>query len=445
MYNLICLLYNQTSSKGTKEYKKDMKKLIDAYMAYKKITIPVTVLVAALIVGGTAFGIHTATTSAKTEDSVTASKKVEKAAKVPEYICYDQAGTYSDKNIYKAGDVSVDGVTVENATFDTLTITEGVGDGSATLNDVTVKKTLVINGGGTNSVHINGGSYKEVISNDYDCHIVIDEKCSVDTLTVPSSALVEVNGTVKVANVVPSSYEGEIAWECGFKAGEKAKVESLNIAEEVKKDVKVEDTTGKAVKEQKALTKAETNKVQNNAQSATSTVQNATSTAKQEVVSGGGNTSASNNNTSGSTSSNNTNNAVTPSSPSGSNSSNSSSTNKKPVAPPKPEETVNNAPIQTCPLCGEKRQGYGNVFVDHNCPNTTDYYGNIVPKDSRYVVAVGGYGTKKYSDGTYEVTEEGRNALRQSYESEKLIKGDDWSTYPNLVSLDAYVINHSGI
>ena len=423
-----------------------MKNIFEKYMENKKITIPITIgVVAILIVGGIILGLN----SSKPKDTMAekdSTKKVEKAAKVPEYICYDQAGTYSDKNIYKAGDVSVDGVVVENATFDTLTITEGVGDGSATLNDVTVKKTLVINGGGTNSVHINGGSYKEVISNDYDCHIVIDEKCSVDTLTVPSSALVEVNGTVKVANVVPSTYKGKIAWECGFKAGEKAKVEALNIAEEIKKDVKVEDTTGKAVKEQKALTKAETNKVQSNAQSATSTVQNATSTAKQEVVSGGGNTSASNNNTSGSTSSNNTNNAVKPSSPSGSNSSNSSSTNKKPVAPPKPEETVNNAPIQTCPLCGEKRQGYGNVFVDHNCPNTKDAYGNIVPKDSRYVVAVGGYGTKKYSDGTYEVTDEGRNALRETYKIDLMeLQGAGIEPTGRFASLDAYVISCSGI
>lgn len=226
-----------------------MKNIFEKYMEHKKITIPITIGVVALIVCGVVFGVTYANKPAENVAEKESSKKVEKVAKAPEYICYDQAGTYSDKNTYKAGDVSVDGVIVENATFDTLTITEGVGDGSATLNDVTVKKTLVINGGGTNSVHINGGSYAEIVSNDYDCHIVIDEKCSVDTLTVPSSALVEVNGTVKVANIVPSTYEGDVTWECGFKAGEKANVESLNIAEEVKKDVKVEDTTRKAVKE----------------------------------------------------------------------------------------------------------------------------------------------------------------------------------------------------
>ncbi len=410
-----------------------MKNIFEKYMENKKITIPITIGVLAIfIVGGVILGLN----SSKPKDTMAeknSAKKVEKAAKVPEYVCYDQAGTYSDKNTYKAGDVSVDGVVVENATFDTLTITEGVGDGAATLNNVTVKKTLVINGGGTNSVHINGGSYKEVISNDYDCHIVIDEKCSVDTLTVPSSALVEVNGTVKVANVVPSTYEGEVTWECGFKAGEKAKVESLNIAEEVKKDVKVEDTTGKAVKEQKALTKAETNKVQSNAQSATSTVQNATSTAKQEVVSGGGNTSA------------------TKPSSSGGSSAPSNNGNNGGSTPPSQTKKVtckycgfiydegasHNCHAPVCNLCGE-RYAFGTT---HNCKYTTDAYGNKVLKDSRYVVAIGGYGTKKYSDGTYEVTDEGRNALRDGWECEKLAHPDAWGDS----TLDEFVINHSGI
>lgn len=429
-----------------------MKKFLSLYLTHKKLTIPATIIAVALIICGVVFGVSYANKPVENMAEKNSAKKVEKAAKVPEYICYDQAGTYSDKNTYKAGDVSVDGVVVENAIFDTLTITEGVGDGSATLNDVTVKKTLVINGGGTNSVHINGGSYKEVISNDYDCHIVIDEKCSVDTLTVPSSALVEVNGTVKVANVVPSTYEGEIAWECGFKAGEKANVEALNIAEEVKKDVKVEDTTGKAVKEQKALTKAETNKVQNNAQSATSTAQNTTSNAKQEVVNSGGNTSATKPSSSGNnnSSSNNTasNNASTENKPSGGSS--TSNTPSKPSATNTtcptcgekyPSNTTHSCSYGTCSVCGEKVLN-GSY---HDCPYTWDAYGNKVRKDSRYVVAVGGYGTKKYSDGTYEVTEEGRNALRQSYESEKLICGDDWVNNPRLTSLDTWVISCSGI
>lgn len=98
--------------------------------------------------------------------------------------------------------------------------------------------------------------------------------------------------------------------------------------------------------------------------------------------------------------------------------------------------------IMPCPLCNQQIPR-GNYLTNHDCPNTKDAYGNIVPKNSRYVVAVGGFGTKKYSDGTYEVTEEGRNACRQGYESELELQGGP--VYPHLQSLDAFVISCSGI
>lgn len=52
-----------------------MKKLMDAYMANKKITIPVTILVAVLLVGCIAWGVSATT---KDEPTVTASKGVSK-------------------------------------------------------------------------------------------------------------------------------------------------------------------------------------------------------------------------------------------------------------------------------------------------------------------------------------------------------------------------------
>lgn len=99
--------------------------------------------------------------------------------------------------------------------------------------------------------------------------------------------------------------------------------------------------------------------------------------------------------------------------------------------------------LATCAKCGLLYS----VGKPHDCPAdyATDYYGNKVRKDSRYVVAVGGWGTKKYSDGTYEVTEEGRNANRQAYEEEKVIAGENWANYSHLQSLDAFVIDCSGI
>ena len=435
--------------------KNKLLELWDAYWERRKITLPVTIVVAGLVIGGIGYGISASGKKASAPKE--AKTKTEKVV-TPEYICYDKAGTYSDKATYDAGEITVGDVTVENATFNTLTITEGVGEDSVTLNNDKVKKILVVNGGGTNSLHINGGEYDEIVSNKYNCHIVIDENCSVEKLTVPSSALVEVNGTVKTANVVPSTYEGEVTWESGFKAGEKATITSLNISEEVKNDVSVEDVSGNAVKEEKTLTKEQTANVQANVQKVTTTAQSNSSAAKSEATSGGSNTSASagtstpSNNGSANVPSNNTapstnNVAPTPSNNGGT---------TKPSTPtvsyvtcPDCGETYekgtthNCSVMRTCNYCGAKYK----YWEQHDCPYTTDYYGNVVRKDSRYVVAVGGWGTKKFSDGSYEVTDEGRNANRQSYETEVLacqgagisISGTRYET------LDTFVISCSGI
>lgn len=426
----------------------------NAYWERRKITLPVTIVVAGLVIGGIGYGI-----SASGKKAAAPKEAKEKTEKVvtPEYICYDKAGTYSDKATYDAGEITASDVTVENATFNTLTITEGVGEGSVTLNNDNVKKILVVNGGGTNSLHINGGEYDEIVSNKYNCHIVIDENCKVATLTVPSSALVEVNGTVETANVVPSDYDGEITWETGFKAGEKANISALNISEEVKNDVSVEDASGNAVKEEKTLSKEQTSKVQAKVEKSTTTAQNSASTAKTNTVNSGANTSASvPSNTTAQAPAQNT----TASNGNASAGTNTSAGNKLPDNYNTNTGNNNNEPeyieceecgamykkgsphpTGVCPLCGQTvLQGHY-----HDCPMTYDYYGNKVRKDSRYVVAVGGWGTKKFSDGSYEVTDEGRNANRQAYESEKLIQGEDWVNYPRLATLDTYVISCSGI
>ena len=428
-----------------------MNKLLENYLNYKKITIPVTVLVAGLIIGGVTYGVTSSSKDTVKSASKDAKTKTEKVV-TPEYICYDKAGTYSDKATYDAGEITASDVTVENATFNTLTITEGVGEGSVTLNNDNVKKILVVNGGGTNSLHINGGEYDEIVSNKYNCHIVIDENCSVEKLTVPSTALVEVNGTVKTANVVPSTYDGEVTWETGFKAGEKATITALNISEEVKDAVSVEDASGNAVKEEKTLTKEQTANVQANVQKVTSTAQSNSSAAKSEATNGGSNTSASANTSTPSnngsvnapskntTPSTNNNVAPTPSTP-------STPSNNKPSTPtttyvdcPTCGATYDKSaghPTGTCGLCGATVLQYHY----HDCPCTWDAYGNVVRKDSRYVVAVGNYDVKKMSDGSYDIPQSARDTLAHDYEEEKMLQGESipWKT------LDSYIAAHSGV
>lgn len=83
-------------------------------------------------------------------------------------VVYDEAGTYGPEEDTETIDndviISADGVILQNLTISgTLTITQGVGDGDVTLNNITVAGDTLIQGGGTDSIHINGGSYGNII------------------------------------------------------------------------------------------------------------------------------------------------------------------------------------------------------------------------------------------------------------------------------------------
>jgi len=87
---------------------------------------------------------------------------------IDEEVIYNQAGTYGPETgtetIENDVTISADGVTLQNLIIEgDLTIAEEVGDGDATLNNITVKGTTFIRGGGKDSIHINGGQYNQII------------------------------------------------------------------------------------------------------------------------------------------------------------------------------------------------------------------------------------------------------------------------------------------
>lgn len=87
---------------------------------------------------------------------------------LPETVVYDKAGTYGPEEGQETIDADViineDGVVFQNIIITgDLTIGEGVGDGTVTLNDVTVRGDTFVRGGGTDSIVINGGSYGRII------------------------------------------------------------------------------------------------------------------------------------------------------------------------------------------------------------------------------------------------------------------------------------------
>lgn len=106
-----------------------------------------------------------------------------------EPILYDKAGTYGSATDTQtiAGDVTVvaDGVILQNLVIQgDLNISEAVGDGNVTLNNVTVAGDTFIRGGGANSIHINGGSYQNVVMEKTSTGAVRIVATGIDGLTV---------------------------------------------------------------------------------------------------------------------------------------------------------------------------------------------------------------------------------------------------------------------
>ncbi|WP_303867637.1 leucine-rich repeat protein [Acetobacterium wieringae] len=81
---------------------------------------------------------------------------------------YAKTGTYGPASGSQTinGDVTVDGdgVILQNLVITgDLLISEAVGNGTVTLNNVTVDGDTLVRGGGANSIHINGGSYSRIV------------------------------------------------------------------------------------------------------------------------------------------------------------------------------------------------------------------------------------------------------------------------------------------
>ncbi|GAU77018.1 S-layer homology domain-containing protein [Fusibacter sp. 3D3] len=83
------------------------------------------------------------------------------------HVVYDQAGTYGPatglETIENNVVIKADGVILQNLHITgNLIVSEEVGSGDVTLNNLTVDGETFIRGGGANSIHINGGQYKSV-------------------------------------------------------------------------------------------------------------------------------------------------------------------------------------------------------------------------------------------------------------------------------------------
>lgn len=191
-------------------------------------------------------------------------KVVKKAA-----VVYDTAGIQGPETGVEVIDnnvsIQADGVTLQNLhiTGD-LVISEKVGDGNVTLNNVTVDGNTIIRGGGENSIHINGGSYNKiiiektptgkvrivgidvngsviVISEDADGEIVTLEGCFKSVEINAPNAVVQTQGDTAIQNITV----GKAAAGTALTLDTKTTVGDLVL--DAKTDIKGEGTVKKAM------------------------------------------------------------------------------------------------------------------------------------------------------------------------------------------------------
>ncbi len=104
----------------------------------------------------------------RAEAAVILERSMKLVEEEPAKTVFDTAGTYGPQTGTQTVDADVtinaDGVILQNTIVKgNLIISEKVGDGNVTLNNVTVEGTTFIRGGGENSIRINGGRYNNMV------------------------------------------------------------------------------------------------------------------------------------------------------------------------------------------------------------------------------------------------------------------------------------------
>ena len=119
---------------------------------------------------------------------------------------YNAKGEYTGSGLKGNVIINTAGVTVKDAAIDgNLYLTEGIGEGDATLENVTVTGKTYINGGGKNSIHITGCTLTETVVDKAEGDVRIVSTDSSATITVRSGVIYEVKGTSAKSSIVIDS------------------------------------------------------------------------------------------------------------------------------------------------------------------------------------------------------------------------------------------------
>lgn len=114
---------------------------------------------------------------------------------------YNASGTYNEKATYKNGQITVSGVTIENATFTgNVLIDEAISEGNAHFINCDVKGEVLIKGGDT--IYFDGGSYQRITVEKKGVKIVLLGDAKIETLDAKKACIVVANGNSQIKNMI---------------------------------------------------------------------------------------------------------------------------------------------------------------------------------------------------------------------------------------------------
>ncbi|MGV8906864.1 MAG: Ig-like domain-containing protein [Acetobacterium sp.] len=136
---------------------------------------------------------------------------------------YNAAGTYNEKATYKNGQITVAGVTIENATFTgNVFIDESVGEGDVHFINCDVNGEVTINGGG-DAIYFDGGSYQRITVLKKGVKIVLLGDAKIETLDAKEACIIVADGNSQIKNMIVE----ETAGRTSITSQDKAFIENI--------------------------------------------------------------------------------------------------------------------------------------------------------------------------------------------------------------------------
>lgn len=138
---------------------------------------------------------------------------------------FDIGGNYESKSFSGNVVINHDGVTLKNTVIKgNLYLAPGIGNGEATIDNVTVDGTVYISGGGENSIYINNSNINEIVVNRLDgkVHVALSGNNEVGNVAVNSESLIDLNDKSDIGTIEINTY-------VALNIGREASVSEINV------------------------------------------------------------------------------------------------------------------------------------------------------------------------------------------------------------------------